>query len=106
MFEIMNAAQAGRRAELDNSVGRGDFAEAAARRGREPAEHYGLEVERIEFDNAIAHRRLVADLPGRRTGTHVDLFRNTVVHDRGDRQRHHTSAGLGGAARRGGGGVG
>ncbi|TCB95658.1 hypothetical protein E0H26_19585 [Micromonospora zingiberis] len=78
IFEIMNAVQAERRAELDSSTRRSRFAESAARRGLAPAEHYGREVERIEFDNAIAHRRLIADLPGDRTGTHIDLFRNTV----------------------------
>ncbi|BCJ62127.1 hypothetical protein [Micromonospora endophytica] len=78
IFEVMNAAQAERRANLDRDAGRGRIARRAAREGMTPEAYYGREVERIEFDNAVTHRRLVNELPGQRTGTHVDLFRNTV----------------------------
>ncbi|WP_432834780.1 hypothetical protein [Dactylosporangium sp. CA-092794] len=76
MFEILNAASAPRLAELDASARRGDVARAAARAGVSPAQYYGREVENIEFDNAITHRRLVADMD--RTGTHMDLLDGTV----------------------------
>ncbi|HWS33518.1 MAG TPA: hypothetical protein VN408_12350 [Actinoplanes sp.] len=75
-FEFMNAAQSGRRAALDYSTGSSRFAERAAELGMTPAQHYGRENERIEFDNALAHRLMVHDAG--RAGTHMDIFQHTV----------------------------
>jgi len=75
-FEFINAAAAQLRADLDYRTGGSSFHQEAAARQMSPAQYYGMELERIEFNNALAHRTMVHELG--RAGTHMDIFQDTV----------------------------
>lgn len=72
VFEILNAAAAPRVAALENEVRSGRLDVQAQRSGWQPAAFFAMEVERIEWENGLRHRAVVAAAGG--AGTGADLF--------------------------------
>ncbi|MER6691427.1 hypothetical protein ABT329_20375, partial [Streptomyces minutiscleroticus] len=72
LFELLNGSADARRVAWDGYAYDGSIEHWAAQEGISPAAYYGREMERIEFDNTITHRRLIADAG--RSGTNADLF--------------------------------
>ncbi|MEU6482192.1 hypothetical protein ABZ858_36020 [Streptomyces sp. NPDC047017] len=72
VFEILNAAAARRLAALEGEVRSGRLDVQAEQAGWPADQFFAMEVERIEWENGVRHREIVAGAGG--AGSGADLF--------------------------------